>query len=130
MLGLVPQAYLIFDDTVLDKSFGPKIEAVRKQWSGNAKGVILGIGVVSCVYVNPETERFWVVDYRVFDPDADGKSKLDHVEEMLRSAEHRRLPFRAVLMDSWYATKDRLSGRAALAPPENDQPHKSRLLRR
>jgi hypothetical protein len=29
MLGLVPQAYLIFDDTVLDKSFGPKIEAVR-----------------------------------------------------------------------------------------------------
>jgi hypothetical protein len=106
MLELVPQAYLIFDDTVLDKSFGPKIEAARKQWSGNAKGVIRGIGVVSCVYVNPETERFWVVDYRVFDPDADGKSKLDHVEEMLGSAEHRQLPFRAVLMDSWYATKD------------------------
>src|SRR5215218_11100415 len=25
---------------------------------------------------------------------------------MLRSAEHRRMPFRTVLMDSWYATKD------------------------
>jgi hypothetical protein len=37
MLELDPQAYLIFDDTVLDKSFGPKIEVVRKQWSGNKK---------------------------------------------------------------------------------------------
>lgn len=101
-----PGAYLIFDDTLLDKSFGPSIEVVRKQWSGNKKGVVSGIGVVSCVYVNPQTECFWVVDYRIFDPDTDGLSKLDHVKEMLRSVEHRRLPFRAVLMDSWYATKD------------------------
>jgi len=106
LLELDPEAYLIFDDTVLDKSFGPKIEVVRKQWSGNKKGVINGIGVVSCVYVNPETERFWVVDYRIFDPTTDGKTKLDHVEEMLRSVEHRRLAFGAVLMDTWYATKD------------------------
>ena len=107
MLELDPEAYLIFDDTVLDKSFGPKIEAARKQWSGNAKGVIRGIGVVSCVYVNPKTERFWVVDYRVFDPAADGKTKLDHVRDMLHSVSHRRgLPFETVLMDSWYATKD------------------------
>jgi DDE superfamily endonuclease len=101
-----PEAYLIFDDTVLDKSFGPKIELTRKQWSGNEKSVIRGIGVVSCVYVNPKTENFWVIDYRIFDLETDGLSKLDHVEEMLRSAEHRRLPFRTVLMDSWYATKD------------------------
>ena len=32
-----PDAYLIFDDTVLDKSFGPKIEVVRKHYSGNKK---------------------------------------------------------------------------------------------
>ena len=101
-----PEAYLIFDDTVLDKSFGPHIEVARQQWSGNEKRVIQGIGVVSCVYVNPETERFWVVDYRIFDPDTDGKSKLDHVEEMLRSAEHREIPFEKVLMDTWYATKE------------------------
>ena len=105
LLELDPQAYLILDDTVLDKSFGPKIEVVRKQWSGNKKGVIRGIGVVSCVYVNPQTERFWVIDYRIFDPDTDGKSKLDHVQEMLRSAEHREMPFEAVLMDTWYAAK-------------------------
>jgi hypothetical protein len=43
------KAYLLFDDTVLEKSFGPMIEVTRKQWSGNDKSVIRGIGVVSCV---------------------------------------------------------------------------------
>ena len=44
-----PEAYLIFDDTVLEKNFGPSIELTRKQWSGNEKRPIRGIGVVSCV---------------------------------------------------------------------------------
>ena len=106
MLEQDPQAYLTFDDTVLEKSFGPQIEVTRKQWSGNEKSVIRGIGVVSLVYVNPTTERFWVIDYRIFDPDADGKTKLDHVREMLGSVAHRGVEFETVLMDSWYATKD------------------------
>jgi hypothetical protein len=101
-----PEAHLIFDDTVLDKSFGPHIETTRKQWSGNEKKVIRGIGVISLVYVNPKTERFWVIDYRIFDPDSDGKSKLDHVREMLRSVMHREVPFRTVLIDAWYAAKE------------------------
>jgi hypothetical protein len=101
-----PKAYLIFDDTVLDKSFGPSIEVTRKQWSGSEKSVIRGIGVVSCVYVNPETEKFWVIDYRIFDPESDGRTKLDHVREMLGSVAHRGVPFETVLMDTWYATKD------------------------
>ena len=36
----------------------------------------------------------------------DGKSKLDHVREMLTNIHyHKALPFRALLMDTWYATK-------------------------
>jgi hypothetical protein len=101
-----PKACLIFDDTVLEKSFGPKIEVTRKQWSGNEKSVIRGIGVVSCVYVNPETEQFWVIDYRIFDPERDGLSKLDHVRDMLGLVAHRGVPFKTVLMDAWYATKE------------------------
>ncbi|BCM91471.1 hypothetical protein IAD21_03344 [Abditibacteriota bacterium] len=90
--GLVTSAhgYLLFDDTVLDKRFGPQIEMTRKQWSGNAHAVIRGIGLVSCVYVNPEMEQFWVIDYRVFAPDTEGKSKLDHMEEMLQGDAPRR----------------------------------------
>ncbi len=96
----------MFDDTVLDHSFGPHIEMVRRQWSGNKKSVIRGIGLVTCVYVNPQREQFWVIDYRIFDPDTDGKSKLDHVGEMLRVAQQRKLPFQTVLMDAWYAAKE------------------------
>ena len=72
--------YLIFDDTVLDKNFSFKIELVRRQYSGNAKKVIKGIGVVTCIYVNPLIDQFWLIDYRIYDPDNDGKTKLEHAQ--------------------------------------------------
>ncbi len=101
-----PNGFLLFDDTVLDKSNGPCIETTRQQWSGNAHAIVRGIGLVSCVYVNPEAGLFWVIDYRLFDPDTDGKSKLDHMREMLQSVRHRQIPFTTVLMDAWYATRE------------------------
>lgn len=101
------KGYIVFDDTVADKNYSHQIELVRRQWSGNAKAVIKGIGVVTCVYVNPETDQFWVIDYRLYDPDGDGKTKLDHFEEMLTNIHYQKeLPYQAVLMDTWYATKD------------------------
>ena len=101
-----PNGYLLFDDTVADKNYSFSIEIVRRQYSGNAHSVIKGIGIVTCVYVNPETNRFWVIDYRIFDKDGDGKTKLDHVREMFdHTIEQKQLEFRTVLMDSWYATR-------------------------
>jgi DDE superfamily endonuclease len=98
--------YLAFDDTVLDHDSSFKMELVRRQYSGNAHAVIKGIGVVTCVYINPDTEQFWIIDYRIYDPERDGKSKLDHVREMLDNAlTDKGLPFRGVLMDSWYAER-------------------------
>ena len=41
--------YLLFDDTVIDKRFAPKIELTRRQYSGNEKRVIRGIGLVTCI---------------------------------------------------------------------------------
>ena len=99
--------YLVFDDTVLDKNYSFAIELVRRQYSGNAHGIIKGIGVVTCIYVNPQVDEFWFLDYRIYDPKGDGKSKLDHVSEMLVHTVYQKpLPFQAVLMDTWYATKD------------------------
>ena len=104
---LSDSGFIVFDDTVVDKDFSHKIELVRRQYSGNAHGVIKGIGIVNCVYVNPKTEQFWVIDFRIYDPDGDGKSKLDHVEDMLSNVvRYKCLPFHAVLMDTWYATKN------------------------
>ena len=100
------EAYLAFDDTVLDHDSSFKIEWVRRQYSGNAHDVIKGIGVVTCVYVNPSTDPFWIIDYRIDDPVGDGKTKLDPVREMLDNAvSDKGLPFRGVLMDSWYAER-------------------------
>ena len=68
--------------------------------------MIKGIGVVTCVYVNPELDDFWAVDYRLYAPQNDGKSKMDHVEDMLMNLVYQKaLPFTTVLMDSWYAAR-------------------------
>jgi hypothetical protein len=98
---------LVFDDTVVDKHFSRRIALVRRQYSGNAHGIITGIGVVPCVDVNPTTGQFWIIDYRIEDPEGDGKSKLDHVQERCTNAVyHKSLHLRGVLRDTWYATTD------------------------
>jgi hypothetical protein len=97
---------LAFDDTVLDHNRSFKIGLVRRQYSGNAHGLIKGIGVVTCVYIKPDLNQFWVIDYRIYDPAGDGKTKLDDVREMLNNALYdKQLPFRGVLMDTWYAER-------------------------
>ena len=104
VIELDANGYIIFDDSILDKRYSKEIEMVRKQYSGNEHGIIKGIGVVSCVYVNPKVQRFWVIDYRIFNPDVDGKTKIDHVKDMLQNLVYQKLlPFDTVLMDTWYA---------------------------
>jgi hypothetical protein len=102
--------YLMFDDTVINKDFSSKIDGVRKQYSGNAHGLVKGIGVVTCLYYNPEIDQYWIVDFRIFDPDKDGKSKLDHMQDMLANIANSKKKEKlfenitTVLMDTWYAT--------------------------
>ena len=97
----------MFDDSVLDKNHSHDIELVRRQYSGNAHGLIKGIGMVNCLYVNPDSGQYWIVDYRLYDPDGDGKTKLDHVHDMLiASVAAKAIAFDRVLVDSWYVTKD------------------------
>jgi len=97
--------YIVFDDSVLDKNYSKNIESVRWQYSGNAHRVIRGIGIVNCIYINPEANKYWLIDYRIFDPERDGKSKVDHVKDMLKQVVYNKgLPFKTVLIDSWYAS--------------------------
>ena len=133
-IALTPEGYVIFDDTVLDKRHARKIALVRRQYSGNAQGVINGIGVVTCVYVNPQEDRFWLIDYRIYDPQGDGKTKLDPLKDMLSGLVYqKRLPFTGVLMDSWYATKNghathRADAKNLLLSPQ-DEPARGRVGR-
>jgi hypothetical protein len=65
--------------------------------------VVLGIGVVVMLYYVPSEDKFYVLGYRVFDPDLDDKRKIDHVCDMLSEANKYSIAYQGVLMDSWYA---------------------------
>ena len=98
---LTPYGFLVFDDTVIDKNFSRRIELVRSQYSGNAHGIIKGVGVINCVYVNPGIDQFWIIDYRIYNPAGDGKTKLEHMQDMLMNCVYQKsLDFWAVLMDT------------------------------
>jgi hypothetical protein len=48
---------------------------------------------------------FWPIDYRIYHPDTDGKTKNDHFQEMFfRLVTHKQLPVRTILFDSWYGS--------------------------
>ena len=111
-----PDGYLLFDDTVVSKPYAKAIQPVRRQWSGSEKRVVEGIGIVTCVYVTPKTRAYWIIDYRIYDVDRDGKTKLQHLLEMLRNAHFvKRLPFETVLVDAWYASMDVMKAIEALS---------------
>jgi hypothetical protein len=57
LVEINPETYMIPDDTMLDKSFGPKVEVIRMYDSGDKKGRDPWRGVVLCVYVYPKTEH-------------------------------------------------------------------------
>ena len=111
---------IIFDDTVLDHNHSRAIEIVRKQWSGNQHRVIRGIGVIGCLYYNPDLDRSWLIDYRIFDPETDGLTKIQHAMDMFNNVIHHKqaqitsqlaiqvttqMIFEYVLFDAAYATK-------------------------
>ena len=39
--------------------------------------LVVGLGIVNCVYFNPQNEQLWIIDYRIYDPDTDKKTKIE-----------------------------------------------------
>ena len=53
--------------------------------------------MVNYIYFNPQNEQLWIIDYRIYDPDTDKKTKIDHVEEMMLNAiKNKKIPFKTV----------------------------------
>lgn len=98
--------YLIIDDTLLDKPYAKDMALVKKQYSGKHHGLANGINLVNMVWT--DGEKTIPVDYRVYDPTRDGKTKNDHAQEMLNYAEVRGFQPDYVLMDSWYSSIENL----------------------
>jgi hypothetical protein len=101
------EAYLILDDSVQDKSYSKKIEMVKRQYSGNAHGLVKGIGIVNLVHAHQGD--YHPLDFRVYAPDADGKTKNEHFRDMVRQAfEYKGIKAQTILFDSWYAASENL----------------------
>jgi hypothetical protein len=96
------EAFLLVDDSVHDKRYSRFIELVRAQYSGNEHRVIKGIGVVSLVHSAGKDAAFYPIDYRVYAPDVDGKTKNDHFQEMfINGLDQKHLQARTILFDGW-----------------------------
>jgi hypothetical protein len=104
-----PQAFLIVDDSVQDKRYSQFIELVKLQYSGAKHGLVRGIGIVNLVHSAGAKEDFYPIDYRIYAPEQDGKTKNDHFVEMVMNAiSDKGIQAKRILFDSWYASVDNL----------------------
>ncbi len=71
--------YLIFDRTLLYKKYGNFLNLQDLQYSRHGHKVIRARELVNCLCVNPKAHYFWVIDYRIYDRDGDGTTKIDHL---------------------------------------------------
>ena len=94
---------LIFDDVVINKSRSQKMEIVNWQYSGSDKRVVKGIGVLNALW-QTDKDNYTPIDYRIWNPPDDKKTKNDHFRDMLSSAKVRGLEPEMVVADSWYSS--------------------------
>ena len=100
-----PDAYLIIDDSVQDKRYSRSIEMVQRQYSGAEGGLVRGIAVVNLIHTSGEEGGYYPIDFRIYAKEADGKTKNDHFQEMLRRAvSAKQIQAKTVLFDSWYGS--------------------------
>ena len=106
-------SYLVVDDSVQDKRYSTKIELFKRQYSGAAGALVDGIGVVNLLHVaskhatgnHTDGTEFYPIDFRIYDPQGDGKTKNNHFLEMLTCARSDKcLQANTVLFDTWYAS--------------------------
>ena len=71
------KGYLVFDDSVLNKSGSKKIELARWQYFGITHDTVMEVGIVNCVHYNPAINRYWAMDARIYQPDEDGKRNMN-----------------------------------------------------
>ena len=99
------EAFMLVDDSVQDKRYSRFIELVKLQYSGAEHGLVRGIGVVNLVHSAGVEQDFYPIDYRVYAPDQDGKTKNDHFADMVINAVFaKKIKAKRILFDSWYAS--------------------------
>jgi hypothetical protein len=100
---------MLVDDSVQDKRYSQFIELVKLQYSGAEHGLVRGIGIVNLVHSAGVQKDFYPIDYRIYAPDQDGKTKNAHFSEMVLNAVYaKKIKAKRILFDSWYASAENL----------------------
>ncbi len=120
-----PNGLIVFDHTIPNKNYS--FGSAMAHGDDNASRLPNAREKINCVYVNPINQVCWVLDHRVLAADKDGKTKLDHVRDMMiKAMRNKATPFSTVLMRHWYATEalmllvDR-TGKAYWCPVRNNR---------
>ena len=87
---------------VLDKFYATSMDLVQWQWSGCHGRVVKGISLTTLMWT--DGDRHVPCDYRIYEKQADGKTKNDHCRDMLTAAAHRGFEPRCVAFDSWFSS--------------------------
>jgi hypothetical protein len=100
---------MLVDDSVQDKRYSRFIDLVKLQYSGAEHGLVRGIGVVNLVHSAGAGKDFYPMDYRIYAPEQDGRTKNDHFSEMVINAVYaKKIKAKRILSDSWYASAENL----------------------
>ena len=103
------EAFMLVDDSVQDKRYSQFIELVKLQYSGAEHGLARGIGIVNLVYSAGKEKDFYPIDYRIYAPDQDGKTKNQHFAEIVINAVFvKKIQAQRILFDSWYVSAENL----------------------
>jgi len=98
------ECILLIDDSTIDKRHSEKIEPARYLYSGNAHDVIQGIGLTNLVWHGLKSNLSLPVDFRVYNPDEEGKTKNDHFQEMIKLSVNRGIKPGVIIADTWYSS--------------------------
>ena len=97
------------DDSEQDKRYSQFIELVKLQYSGAEHDLVHGIGIVNLVHSAGDKEDFYPIDYRIYAPDQNGKTKNKYFSEMVLNAVYaKKIMAKRILFDSWYASVENL----------------------
>ena len=103
------EGVIIADDSVQEKRYARFIDLVKRQYSGNIGGLVKGIGLLNFVHSSGNDGDFFPIDYRIYHPETDGKSKNEHFREMILSlVEDKCLKAKTILLDSWYGSVENI----------------------
>jgi hypothetical protein len=89
----------VVDDSTLDKPYAQKTELVTPHRSGRRHEVVRGINPITPL--RSDGDAHIPCDYRIYDKAGDGKTKNDHLSDMLFKARIGGYEPEHVLFDSW-----------------------------